>query len=132
MLNENRAIAFVPVGDVDRAMHFYSDVLALPVIDAGAEYCALDAGGFTLRLTAIPDRPHTEHTVVGWSVDEITGIAAELANRGVAFQRYEGVEQDEYGVWTSPNGDRVAWFCDPDGNTLSITQFAPVGATASV
>lgn len=130
MLSENRAIAFVPVGDVDRAMHFYSDVLGLPVAGGGEDYCALDAGGLTIRLTAIPDRPHTEHTIVGWSVTDIGSVCADLAARGVAFQRYQGVEQDQYGVWKSPVGDQVAWFCDPDGNTLSVTQFGQDGTTA--
>ena len=132
MLNEGRVLTFVPVSDVDRAMHFYSDVLGLVVTDCSENYCALDAGGVTIRLTLVVDRPTVEYTIVGWSVPDLAAAAAELVQRGLAFHRYEGVNQDEYGAWTAPNGDQIAWFSDPDGNILSLTQFANVPATTMV
>ncbi|MFA7266484.1 MAG: VOC family protein [Candidatus Nanopelagicales bacterium] len=123
MLRESEAIAFIPVSDVDRAMHFYADVLGLRVIDCGDGYCALDAGGFTIRLTAVTDLPRAGHTVIGWGVTTIDEVAGDLASRGLSFQRYDGINQDDRGIWPAPNGDRVAWFCDPDFNLLSITEF---------
>ena len=64
------------------------------------------------------------YTVLGWRVADIAATARGLAGRGVAFLRYDGMDQDDNGVWTTPGGDRVAWFGDPDGNTLSLTEFA--------
>ena len=132
MLNTSRIIAFVPVSDVDRAMHFYVDVLGLTVTDYTDEYCVLDAAGTCLRLTRVVELPAAEHTIVGWSVANIDVTTAELAARGLGFHRYAGIVQDQHGIWLSPKGDQVAWFSDPDGNTLSITQFAesPVTSTA--
>ena len=124
MLRESQAIAFIPVSDVDRAMHFYADVVGLRVIDCGDGFCALDSGGFTVRLTAVADPPRADHTVVGWGVTTVDEVAADLGSRGVAFHRYDGFNQDERGIWLAPNGDRVAWFSDPDSNLLSITQFS--------
>lgn len=129
MLNQGRVLTFVPVSDVDRAMHFYSDVLGLVVTDCSDSYCALDAGGVTIRLTLVVDRPAVEHTIVGWSVPDLNTIAAELVERGLTFHRYDGMDQDQYGAWVAPNGDHIAWFSDPDGNILSLTQFANVPAT---
>ena len=132
MLNQERIIAFVPVTDIDRAMHFYADVLGLIVTDCSDDFCALDAGGTCLRLTRVTDHPTMLHTVVGWSVDNLDTTASELAHRGVGFHRYEGMNQNENGAWVSPGGDQVAWFSDPDGNTLSITQFANAPVTSTV
>ncbi len=131
MLAQNRAIAFIPVRDIDRAMHFYADVLGLFVTDSGEGYCALDAGGLTIRLTAIANLPASNHTIVGWSVASIDEVTSDLVQRGLSFHRYDGLTQDQYGIWSAPNGDRIAWFSDPDANTLSITQFVPVEATPS-
>lgn len=131
MLHAQHAIAFVPVTDIDRAMHFYADVLNLPIIDRGEQHCSFEAGGVTLRLTVVSDHPQASHTVIGWSVTSVDEAAAELTHSGVRFLRYDGIDQGDNGVWKAPNGDRVAWFCDPDGNTLSITQFAQVPATAT-
>jgi hypothetical protein len=61
-------------------------------------------------------------TVLGWAVPDIEATLAELAGRGVAGLRFENLPQDEQGIWTTPDGSKVAWFHDPDGNTLSITQ----------
>src|SRR5580700_1565325 len=62
-------------------------------------------------------------TVLGWRVTDITAAVRGLAAKGVVFLRYEGMDQDSDGVWTAPGGDKVAWFTDPDGNVLSLTQF---------
>ena len=76
-----------------------------------------------LRVTAAPAVAQPGYTVLGWRVDDIAATMAELSARGVEFRRYEGMGQDEAGVWTTPDGAQVAWFADPDGNTLSLTQF---------
>ena len=76
-----------------------------------------------LRVTAVPEVCRTGYTVLGWRVTDITSAVRGLAGRGVVFLRYDGMDQDSDGVWTTPGGDRVAWFADPDGNVLSLTQF---------
>ena len=66
--------------------------------------------------------------MLGWTVGDIHAMITDLAGRGVAFERFDGLEQDEAGVWTAPGGARIAWFRDPDGNVLSLTQ--PTGSRA--
>jgi len=77
-----------------------------------------------LRVTLVGEVVTAPYTSLGWVVDDIEGEMRALADRGVAFLRFDGMEQDAAGVWTTPGGDRVAWFHDPDGNTLSLTQMA--------
>jgi predicted enzyme related to lactoylglutathione lyase len=83
----------------------------------------LDAGGTMLRVTPVPEFVAQPFTIAGWAVPDIDAAVRVLAGSGVEFSRYDGLAQDELGVWTSPNGGRVAWFKDPDGNTLSLTAF---------
>jgi hypothetical protein len=75
-------------------------------------------------VTAVEQVARPGYTVLGWRVADIGATARALAARGVRCTRYDGMDQDENGVWTTPGGDQVAWFSDPDGNTLSLTQFA--------
>jgi hypothetical protein len=85
--------------------------------------CVLDANGTMLRVTAVPGVSPAGYTVLGWRVTDIAATVLALTARGVVFRRYDGMDQDEQGIWTTPGGDKVAWFADPDGNTLSLTQF---------
>ena len=112
-------VAFVPATDLERARDFYEGVLGLTLTGIDAFACVFDVGGTTLRVTKVDElRPHP-FTVLGWQVPDID---AAVATTPVAFLRFEGMEQDERGVWTAPGGARVAWFTDPDGNTLSFSQ----------
>ncbi len=85
--------------------------------------CVLDAHGTMLRVTAVPKVSAAGYTMLGWRVADITTTVRELAARGVEFRRYDGMNQDGDGIWTTPSGDQVAWFADTDGNVLSLTQF---------
>lgn len=123
MLATSDVIAFVSTADLARARAFYEAVLGLPVMDENPYACVCDAHGTMLRITAVAEVPHPGHTVLGWRVTDIGETVAQLESRGVEFARYDGVEQDAHGVWTTPSGDRVAWFTDPDGNLLSLTEF---------
>jgi len=116
-------IAFVSTRDLSRARAFYEAVLGLPVVDENPYACVCNAHGTMLRITAVAEVAHAGYTVLGWRVTDIGETVAHLESRGVECARYEGVEQDAHGVWTTPNGDRVAWFTDPDGNVLSLTEF---------
>jgi catechol 2,3-dioxygenase-like lactoylglutathione lyase family enzyme len=119
----NDLIAFAATTDLARAQAFYEATLGLPVIDENAYACVFDAHGTMLRITAVAEVAHPGYTVLGWRVTDISETIAHLESRGVVFARYEGMEQDAQGVWTTPNGDRIAWFTDPDGNVLSLTEF---------
>ena len=74
----------------------------------------------TVRITAVPERAPAAYTVLGWKVDDLDATIDRLVSRGVTFLRFDGMEQDDRGAWTAPGGDRIAWFADPDGNTLSL------------
>jgi predicted enzyme related to lactoylglutathione lyase len=123
MLDAADLIAFAATADLDRARVFYEQVLGLPVTEQTDLACVFDANGTMLRVTAVPEVARAGYTVLGWRVADITAAARELSARGVRFLRFDGMDQDADGVWTSPGGGRIAWFADPDGNTLSLTQF---------
>ncbi len=124
MLTTSDLIAFAPTSDLARARSFYETVLGLPVVTENAYACVLDAHGTMLRLTAVAEVAHAGYTVLGWQVTNIIETVAGMESLGVVFMRVEGMEQDERGVWTTPGGERIAWFTDPDGNVLSLTQFS--------
>jgi catechol 2,3-dioxygenase-like lactoylglutathione lyase family enzyme len=123
MLESCELIAFVAATDLDRARAFYEGVLGLPVTEHTDFAIAFDANGTMLRVTAAPTVAQPGYTVLGWRVTDITAAVRDLAARSVRFLRFDGMDQDEDGIWATPAGDRVAWFADPDGNTLSLTQF---------
>ena len=123
MLGSSDVIAFAAATDLDRARAFYEQALGLPLVGQNEIACVFDVNGTMLRVTAVPDVPRAGYTVLGWRVTDIAAAARDLAARGVVFIRYDGMDQDGDGVWTTPGGDKVAWFADPDGNILSLTQF---------
>jgi len=124
MLGRETIMTFVATLDGARARAFYEGVLGLEVTsdDDFALALAVDGAGTMLRIQKVASfRPHP-FTALGWQVKDIEGTVNELGRRGVAFQRFEGLEQDDAGIWTAPSGTRVAWFKDPDGNVLSVSQ----------
>lgn len=123
MLESSPIVAFAATTDLDRARAFYEQVLGLPVADHNDFACVIDANGTMLRITAVPEVRRAGYTVLGWKVTDIAVAVRGLAAGGVVFLRYAEIDQDGDGVWTAPGGDKVAWFTDPDGNVLSLTQF---------
>lgn len=126
MLGSADLVAFVASADLAASRAFYEDVLGLPLIESTPFANVHDAGGTTLRVTAVDTVAAAPYTVLGWTVLDIEAAVGALRAAGVAVARYAGTEQDRFGAWTAPSGARVAWFRDPDGNTLSVTQ-APAG-----
>lgn len=118
-------VAFILTADRTRAKPFYAGALGLPILSEDDFAVTFDLGeGMTIRLTDLPGHKGAEHTVLGWGVADIAASAAELRAKGVTFRIYEGFGQDADGIWSPPGGGaRVAWFTDPDGNVLSLTQF---------
>ena len=123
MLTDSDLVAFVGASDLDRSRAFYEDALGLSLLEQTAFACVFDAHGTQLRVTAVAEVAPPGYTVLGWQVVDLAASIEQLVSRGVQFTRFDGLEQDDRGVWTTPNGDRVAWFADPDGNVLSLTQF---------
>ena len=124
MLGTSDVVAFASATDLDRARSFYQGKLGLRLIEQNPFACVFDANGTMLRVTAVQKVAQPGYTVLGWRVADIAQVARDLSAAGVVFTRYDGMDQDENGVWTTPGGDKVAWFADPDGNNLSLTQFA--------
>ena len=124
VLGDRPLTAFIPVRNLSAAQSFYGDVLGLPVREEGPYAVVLDAGGTMLRLAQVDDLQPQPFTIAGWQVPDIGKSIDSLESRGVECIRYEGMDQDERGIWSTPGGDQVAWFNDPDGNTLSLTCFA--------
>lgn len=122
MLASNNIIAFVPITDSAKAKLFYEGTLGLRLVKEDGFALIFDANGIRLRLVKFQkfDPPH--YTILGWEVKGIESVAQQLQQKGVRFERYEGVQQDDLRIWTTPSGDKVAWFKDPDGNTLSISE----------
>jgi catechol 2,3-dioxygenase-like lactoylglutathione lyase family enzyme len=122
MLDSSDLVAFVAATDLRRARAFYEQKLGLRVLEHNDFACVVDANGTMLRVTKVPEVARAGYTVLGWRVRDIAASVRDLAARGVTFLRYDGMSQDQDGIWTAPSGARVAWFADPDGNTLSLTQ----------
>jgi predicted enzyme related to lactoylglutathione lyase len=117
------AVAFVYVADRARAIAFYRDVMGLELRSSDDFGDFLEIGGALLRMTVLPEWQANPHPVLGWNVPDIVATATLLHDRGVKFAIYEGMGQDELGIWTAPDGGaKVAWFTDSEGNVLSLSQ----------
>ena len=122
MLNQSRLVCFVATADAERARAFYQDKLGLALIEDNG-YCLLfDAHGTPLRMQRVATVAPHPYTALGWEVDDLAAAVRALAAAGVAMTRFPGLAQDADGIWDTPDGARVAWFHDPDGNTLSMHQ----------
>lgn len=122
MIAEGTPVAFLPCRDPGASRAFYEDTLGLELMAEDGFALTFDAGGTPVRLTRVPSHEPAPYTIFGWEVDDLAEAVAELGKRGVELARFEGLEQDDRGVWTAPDGTRVAWFRDPDGNVLSVTE----------
>jgi catechol 2,3-dioxygenase-like lactoylglutathione lyase family enzyme len=122
MLSGAEVVAFVPTADAARSRAFYEGTLGLALAEQTRFACVYRTHNAELRVTVVPRTAGAAYTVLGWRVADIVAAAAWLHGRGVELLRYEGMEQDELGVWRSPSGARIVWFADPDGNVLSLTE----------
>ena len=122
MLASSVLTSFVATADAERARSFYQDSLGLPLVADDPVALVFDANGTTLRISKVEQVVAAPYTVLGWNVADIGQAVRTLAAKGVLFERYEGMQQDELGVWASPGGAKIAWFKDPDGNLLSVTE----------
>ena len=122
MLTDKKLKAFVPTVRPNEAKSFYEDILGLKLLSQDNFALEFDANGTLLRVTIVQDLQPHPFTILGWNVDDIVSVIKQLNDKSVICERYEFLEQDNLGIWTSPNGSKVAWFKDPDGNVLSLTE----------
>ena len=118
-------MTFVITGNRAKSRPFYENVLGLRVLGEDDHAVTFDLGNRTpMRLTQVMGHKGVGHTVLGWHVADLRSAMQGLKAKGVAFKTYDGMGQDADGVWASPDGGaKLAWFADPDGNVLSLTQF---------
>ena len=125
MLGSADLIAFAPTRDAGKARAFYEQTLGLECISADPFALVFNAHGTMLRVANVAEvkdfRP-PPFTILGWQVTDVSDTIGDLVKKGVRFERFPGMEQDAKGIWKSPTGAKVAWFKDPDGNILSISQ----------
>jgi|SRR6266567_6501661 len=122
-MTNSKIICFVATQQPASARTFYETTLGLKFVSDDPFAMVFDADGTMLRVQKVQELHPAKHTVLGWEVPDISARMQELTGKGVQFERYPGLTQDELGAWTTPSGAKVAWFKDPDGNTLSLTQF---------
>lgn len=123
MLGSTDIIAFVPTKDPAKAREFYEGVLGLRFVKDDGFALVLDANGIMVRVAKAPPFTPAQFTILGWQVTDVEKVVADLQSKGVGFERFGFFEQDSLGIWISPTGEKVAWFKDPDGNVLSLSQY---------
>jgi len=124
MLDDARITAFVATAHPDRARIFYQQVLGLTLRNEDEFALSFDANGTELRIQKVEGVQPAGYTALGWNVSDIQRAVAGMVRRGVAFEVYPFLQQDPQGIWTAPSGAQIAWFKDPDGNLLSIAEYA--------
>lgn len=126
MLTNSKPVILLPTVKKVEAQDFFKNTLGLNFRCDDGFALVFDAGGIMFRLTPVKEFTPHPFSVLGWEVDDIATETAALSGKGVTFEKYdfEWMEQDEQGIWTAPDGTKVAWFKDPDGNLLSISQHA--------
>jgi catechol 2,3-dioxygenase-like lactoylglutathione lyase family enzyme len=123
MLGNTPIMAFIPTLDFEKSRAFYEGVLGLRFVENDGFAMVLEANGTPIRVAKVqPDFKPAQFTILGWQVSEIENVVSALTAKGVLFERYGFFEQDPLGIWSAPGGAKVAWFKDPDGNTLSVSQ----------
>ena len=122
MLASGKLIGFVPSNDSKRSREFYEEKLGFKFVSDDQFALVMQAGKSMIRIVKGAKFKPAQYTVMGWEVTDIVAIVKWLNERGVAFEKYPFVKDQESGIWTTPNGDKVAWFKDPDGNVLSLSQ----------
>jgi len=125
MLSESKIVAFVATARPEEARHFYESILGLTLVEDGPFALVFDANRTTVRVQKVQAVSRAGYTSLGWEVDDIKAAMQHLLKKGVSFERYESLPQNEEGIWRTPDGSSVAWFRDPDGNTLSLTERHP-------
>lgn len=122
MLASGKMTGFVLTGDYEKARAFYEGKLGFGFVSIDPYALVVSIGGHNIRISKVPNFTPRESTILGWEVADIEEAVEWLRDRGVTVEKYPFVQDRERGIWTTPTGDKVAWFKDPDGNILSVSQ----------
>jgi len=122
MLASGRMIGFLLTSDYDKARAFFEGTLGFQFVSLDQYALVMKAGASTIRIGKVANFTPAQNTVLGWEVQDIAAVVTWLQGRGVTLEKYPFVQDRELGIWTAPSGDKVAWFKDPDGNVLSVSQ----------
>jgi catechol 2,3-dioxygenase-like lactoylglutathione lyase family enzyme len=122
MLDKGKMVGFVPTLDYEKARAFYEGKLGFEFVSLDQFALVMGVGGHKIRIAKLANFTPLQATILGWQVDDIESVAKWLDGRGVGLEKYPFVQDRELGIWTAPTGDKVAWFKDPDGNILSVSQ----------
>jgi catechol 2,3-dioxygenase-like lactoylglutathione lyase family enzyme len=122
MLASGKIVGFVPTRDYDKARAFYEGKLGFEFVSVDQYALVMSVGGHKIRIAKAQNFTPAQGTILGWEVEDIETVVTWLRERGVTLEKYPFVQDRELGIWTAPTGDQVAWFKDPDGNILSVSQ----------
>lgn len=124
MLGQSRLQTIIWTSHIAAAERFYTGLLGLHLRGKSDGALIYNVSGSDLRVSPVPSTQPSVHTVMGFAVEDLDAIATELTKRGIAWERFAGFPHDEHGIVITPDGAKVAWFRDPDGNLLSIVEFS--------
>lgn len=124
MLGSGKMMGFILTKDSRRSRKFFEETLGFKFVKEDKYALVMKTDDNVIRISSVKEFTPSAHTILGWQVSQIERLAGHLKERGVAFEKYEypGLKYDDFGVCTFPEGDKVVWFKDPDGNLLSIAQ----------
>lgn len=122
MLADKKLKAFIPTMMPEKAKTFYQDILGLELLSEDEYALEFNANGVLLRVTTVPSLQPHEFTVLGWNVPDISSLIRLMNSKGIFCEKYAFLKQNDLGIWEAPGGTKVAWFKDPDGNLLSLTE----------
>ena len=122
MTNLGKPVSFIASSNMTESRRFYEKVLGLRCMSDDPFATVFDLGNSILRIQKVDSVPDLDYTLLGWEVVDIQNSVSELTLKGIRFEKFSQLEQDDSGIWSSPSGALVAWFKDPDGNTLSLTE----------
>ena len=123
MLSTAKLQTIILTSRMKDASAYYKDVLGLTLKSGSDGALLFDVGGGDLRVSPVPTTSPSEHTVAGFAVDDLDRVMECLREKGIAFEHFAGFPHDETGAVNTPDGSKVAWFRDPDGNLLSVVQY---------
>lgn len=122
MLESGKMVGFVLTKDYDKSRAFYEGRLGCEFVSLDRYALVMRVGGHMIRISKVPTFTPVQSTILGWEVTDIEAVVAWLKKQGVTPEKYPFIQDPELGIWTTPSGDKVAWFKDPDGNVLSVSQ----------
>ena len=123
MVKLGKAMGFLPTKDAGHSRGFVEQKLGLRFVAEDPYALVLESNGTTIRIAKVKDFQPAPYTVLGWQVENIHSVVTALTERGIKFERYPFIQDQELGIWISPDGAKVAWFKDPDGKVLSLSEF---------